>query len=685
MTRTFDYLLIVFLAAALWLLGGSVAAAPAALLAATFFVWRQPQWKASPPVLAIVIALAVAAVAAVRIGMKLYGGPTDLSSWFEHLVQGVAEVLLICTTLSLAVNRQSQPAWLISLLAIGCLFFALAFQSTVGEHRLYLVWVLAFVLLLSLKHAAGKTSAIDWGRWRIQLLLLAIAGMCAWVFEGGWTDAVSAVKGWFVENAVEVTTERGRVMYSRDATLWNTTRQHMAQPNQVALRVFCDTTPGYLRGRTFDEYHYGEWSHSTIVRISRRRRRRETTELAQLPSASQPQHVSTASVGGSFFALRRTNSRRFISVEVWNDPLRGSMYYLPLNAAYLQGTGEAVDVDADQIVIRGLQVDKPYIAHVPLRRIQTTLSPADRSRLLAPTLPPSDEIAALAEQVCGAAKSPQAKIELVESHFRKQYEYTLEQTQAPRGVDPLEYFLLNRPAAHCEFFASGAVTLLRLQGVPCRYVTGFVATELESEYGDYWLARNRNAHAWCEAYDSDQRQWVIVEATPGIRSPKQVTMNSRQYVAKAEENGRLSEALAFDWRMLSLRFLLIKLRTLVELFGFHFISAFLVVGMVWFLLSRLWKQQPQHESPHFKEGRLLREKVDRYLQRNRITRDPAETPTQFASRLKRLAPDSELLARIADWYEQYARRLYSRDHDWRPLHDLPKELSRWFSPRLSLK
>jgi hypothetical protein len=41
------------------------------------------------------------------------------------------------------------------------------------------------------------------------------------------------------------------------------------------------------------------------------------------------------------------------------------------------------------------------------------------------------------------------------------------------GVDPVESFLLGEHAGHCELFASSAVLLLRLRGVPARYVTGF--------------------------------------------------------------------------------------------------------------------------------------------------------------------------------------------------------------------
>ncbi len=61
---------------------------------------------------------------------------------------------------------------------------------------------------------------------------------------------------------------------------------------------------------------------------------------------------------------------------------------------------------------------------------------------------------------------------------------------------------------------------LELIDVPSRYVTGYVVVELEGEYGDYWLARNRNAHAWAEAYDDDRRRWLSVEATPGMSLPR---------------------------------------------------------------------------------------------------------------------------------------------------------------------
>ena len=49
--------------------------------------------------------------------------------------------------------------------------------------------------------------------------------------------------------------------------------------------------------------------------------------------------------------------------------------------------------------------------------------------------------------------------------------------------------------------------------------TGFVVSD-RGRAQDYWEARNRNAHAWVEAYDDLAQQWITVEPTPGMRRNK---------------------------------------------------------------------------------------------------------------------------------------------------------------------
>jgi len=87
--------------------------------------------------------------------------------------------------------------------------------------------------------------------------------------------------------------------------------------------------------------------------------------------------------------------------------------------------------------------------------------------------------------------------------------------QLPEG-EPLSAFLLSSKAAHCQYFASAAVVLLRCLRVPSRYVSGYYAHE--SAGPDRIVVRMRDAHAWCESW-IDGVGWVTVDATPGGGRP----------------------------------------------------------------------------------------------------------------------------------------------------------------------
>jgi|GEM_PF-1006874 len=82
-----------------------------------------------------------------------------------------------------------------------------------------------------------------------------------------------------------------------------------------------------------------------------------------------------------------------------------------------------------------------------------------------------------------------------------------------RRSDPVKYFLTEHRQAHCELFASAAALILRSAGVPARYVTGVICNERHPS-GKYFLARYGNAHAWVEAYDRQNKRWVVVDITP---------------------------------------------------------------------------------------------------------------------------------------------------------------------------
>jgi hypothetical protein len=107
--------------------------------------------------------------------------------------------------------------------------------------------------------------------------------------------------------------------------------------------------------------------------------------------------------------------------------------------------------------------------------------------------------------------SPEEAVFRVRAFFRKNFSYSLTQEQRRWGVLPLEQFLFETRAGHCEFFATATVLLLRAAGVPARYAVGYQVAEF-SRLERRYLVRSRHAHAWAQAFVGGR--WRIVDTTP---------------------------------------------------------------------------------------------------------------------------------------------------------------------------
>jgi transglutaminase-like putative cysteine protease len=115
---------------------------------------------------------------------------------------------------------------------------------------------------------------------------------------------------------------------------------------------------------------------------------------------------------------------------------------------------------------------------------------------------------ALAERHAREDQRLAGTIDLLQS---RPYRYTLD-VGAFEKDDPIAEFLLRKKAGYCEYFATSAVLLLRLQGIPARYVKG-VTVRPESRVGDHYVVRESDAHAWVEAY-LPGTGWVEADPTP---------------------------------------------------------------------------------------------------------------------------------------------------------------------------
>ncbi len=129
-------------------------------------------------------------------------------------------------------------------------------------------------------------------------------------------------------------------------------------------------------------------------------------------------------------------------------------------------------------------------------------------------LPPLDpRIPALAKQITARATSPYDKARAIEAYLQMHYGYTLDLTGSPQP-DPLTYFLFQKRAGHCEYFATAMTVMVRSLGIPARYVNGFQTGEYNDVGGDF-VVRASDAHSWVEVY-FPTFGWLTFDPTPAV-------------------------------------------------------------------------------------------------------------------------------------------------------------------------
>lgn len=87
----------------------------------------------------------------------------------------------------------------------------------------------------------------------------------------------------------------------------------------------------------------------------------------------------------------------------------------------------------------------------------------------------------------------------------------------PESVDGpeafLDYFLLEKKEGYCSYFATAFVLLARAEGIPARYVQGFLIPTKDPNVKSYYVMSDM-AHAWPEVY-FEGKGWIKFEPTPG--------------------------------------------------------------------------------------------------------------------------------------------------------------------------
>ncbi len=127
---------------------------------------------------------------------------------------------------------------------------------------------------------------------------------------------------------------------------------------------------------------------------------------------------------------------------------------------------------------------------------------------------------ALARQWADTAASPEAIVSQALTHFTTGgFAYTLQPPRLPG--DPVDEFLFDSRRGFCEHYATAFTVLMRAAGLPARVVTGYQGGE-PNPVDDYWIVRQRDAHAWAEVWLEEQG-WVRVDPTAAV-APNRVEL-----------------------------------------------------------------------------------------------------------------------------------------------------------------
>lgn len=431
----------------------------------------------------------------------------------------------------------------------------------------------------------------------------------------------------------------------------------LANPNDVAFTVVTANTPGYMRTAAFVRFDGKQWQNPWNIR----RRPAEAFVAFGSVSVELPNRLrdfSTLRKDKQFFPFPGGSQGSMEKMVVRVPDGRGSLIPIPHHTAYLIGTpGNRVQrplLDPHQSVVPNGFDNRNY--GLLVSESQTVrVDPAYLSSLLEIPEMDAEFLRNLGEKVLQGKTETSQRVRAVEGYFQNNFSYSLRSNLENnlQGRSPLRAFLEDRREAHCEYFATASALLLRSQGIPCRLAAGYLVYE-KNDDDDYFVAANRNAHAWVEAYDSEANKWIVVEATPSIKeyiARFSTASDQRSALEAGNATGdnslgllslfQLSWSIVGGWwrGILAGRFAWL----LPLLFGSLFVA-------YRYRLLRIRYQQRTRDwvSPEVR-------KADQLAQRLGFQRAAHETCDRFASRLTEANP---ALVPLANWYREYAARRY---------------------------
>ena len=578
------------------------------------------------------------------------------------LTVAICDYLVLMQVLLLFQKRpHDQPALYLPGIAVGSMATIALVQISELQRQHFQYMTLAFAAALAgYLHSSGLPTGGRLAGWRVRHLLAGIFAVAvvvgvAWAGAFGLYRCEPVIEN-FMAGVLDSPSAYGGTGFSSTSDLWSVTNRREIDAKRMALRIYSEQMPAYIRVNAFDNFLGDLWATSE---------RSTAAGTLLLPSADPglAKYAPTPNAAGQFFVAETVESAQWRAAEIWVESN---------HASYLPTILDTTCLRIDAVTVRRSRLENFLSSKADLSQPYTVFAARDR-----PPIAPSGatldgllkirdrdrrRLQDIADSIFKPEMTATERVVAVNNFLGDGFTYVRDSDEG-FSSDPLHTFLRTSHAGHCELFASAATILLRLGGVPTRYVNGYLVNE-RNGVGRYWVARNRDAHAWCEAFDPRQG-WVIVDPTPEDVLPEishtssysqlseVLTVTIRQFIVWLQEKGLESIA---------------RVGTFLIVMAPYLILTTLVGIPLGFGLRVLWRRPRKGTvRPEVLALHRLLVRVDRLAARWQISRLDGETLHQFANRLEATEPEapaaSELLRRCAEWYRAYADIRYGMPTD----------------------
>jgi len=497
-------------------------------------------------------------------------------------------------------------------------------------------------------------------------LILLITANCGWIMSSmlyRHVEVLNYLPVWFWRGRVTLESKTDGVSLVGFSTSGRLSSMLLIKGDQdptPALSIRCDGSPGYLRARAFEVYRQSEW-HDLSYRE------------AIFPEQNKP--FGMYFVGRTnVFRLdeRDASNRKYMTIR--HEARFADAVFTPLGTSFLEAPLNLLLRDDDDIVYApNFRSGLNYRIAYAKSAYQKPPTGVQGRRMLNIPNQLDPRIHQLAGRIFAGCSTTTEKIDAVVNYFRTNYTYVLG-LDIPPDRDKLTHFLLEESTGYCEYFASGAAILLRLAGVPTRYVTGFLVTE-KDEQGELWVARNMDAHAWAEAWDQERKQWTIVEAT---------VQEDLAAAPAAQELEHMGGGIGTLGQLLQALYQYGLFGVLSWLFESHGLLAGLVLlmsllgGVLSLALLRYYNRKKSQgltqtravRNPGLATLHKMLTRMDRKVKARGPRRGLSQTLHAFSGQLRTRDLGDGLWTRISDWYLEYANLRYCRTVSSKRLQNL---------------